>query len=109
MSKKKLEYSNFDTYPHYVYVTAYLVNGELADYNIGDHEKDWGARTFRGSKWENEVAEHFNDWDLKCDYNKILVNNQDEHNNAFEFLEMWLSHNFKRYGKSNLYFFCDDN
>ena len=31
MSKeKKLEYSNFDTYPHYVYATAFLVKRKIS-------------------------------------------------------------------------------
>ena len=78
--------------------------GKLADFKIGDHETDWDRRTFRGSKWENEVAEHFNDWDLKCEYKKILVNNRDEHNDAFELLEMWLDNSFKKYKEVRLTF-----
>ena len=105
MSKeKKLEYSNFNTYPHYVYATAFLVNGELADFEIGSYEADWDRRTFRGSKWENEVAEHFKDWKLTCEYKKILVNSNDEHNDAFELLEMWLDNKFKKYKNINLIF-----
>lgn len=102
--EKKLEHSNFGTYPHYVYATAFLVNGELADFKIGSYETDWDRRTFRGSKWENEVAEHFKDWKLTCEYKKILVNSNDEHNDAFELLEMWLDNKFKKYKKTNLIF-----
>ena len=36
----KYRYSNFNDYPHYVYATAFLVNGKLADYKIGDAEKE---------------------------------------------------------------------
>lgn len=54
----ELRYNNFDKYPHYVYVTAFLVNGKLADYRITSTEKDWGTRTFRGSHWENETWKH---------------------------------------------------
>lgn len=108
MSKeKKLEYSNFNTYPHYVYATAFLVNGELADYKIQDRERCWGERTFRGSAWENEVWQHGfidKDWDLTCKYNKILVNNNKEHNNAFELLEMWLDNSFKKYKNISMNF-----
>lgn len=105
MSKvKKLEYSDFNIYPHYVYATAFLVKGELADYKIGSYESNWERRTFRGSSWENEVAEHFNDWDLTCKYKKILVNNSDEHNDAFELLEMWLDNSFKKYKKVGFVF-----
>lgn len=101
---KKLEYSDFNKYPHYVYATAFLVNGELADYRIKDREADWEGRTFRGSKWENEVWQHGfidGDWNLTCEYKKILVNNQKEHNDAFEKLEDWLFDNFKVYKKAN--------
>lgn len=102
--EKKLEHSNFNTYPHYVYATAFLVNGELADFKIGSYETDWSRRTFRGSKWENEVAEHFKDWKLTCEYKKILVNSNDEHNDAFELLEMWLDNKFKKYKNINFIF-----
>lgn len=108
MSKeKKLEYSNFNTFPHYVYATAFLVNGELADYKIQDRKRCWGDRTFRGSAWENEVWQHGfidKDWDLTCKYNKILVNNDKEHNNAFELLEMWLDNSFKKYKNMSMNF-----
>ena len=83
---KELEYSDFNKYPHYVYATAFLVNGKLADYRIKNREVDWGSRTFRGSAWENEVWQHVfidGDWNLTCEYKKILVNNQKEHNDAF--------------------------
>lgn len=102
---KKLEYNNFNEYPHYVFATAFLVNGKMADYKIGNSERYWGDRTFRGSHWENEVWEHgfiTHDWNLTCEYNKILVNNSDEHNAAFDKLEDWLFNSFKIYEKSNL-------
>lgn len=82
----------------------FLLIGELADFKVGSHESDWGRRTFRGSAWENEVAEHFDDWNLTCEYKKILVNNNDEHNDAFELLEMWLDNSFKKYKKAGLVF-----
>ena len=82
----------------------FLLIGELADFKIGDHESDWDRRTFRGSVWENEVEEHFKDWKLSCEYKKILVNNDKEHNDAFELLEMWLDNTFKKYKKANLVF-----
>lgn len=82
----------------------FLLIGELADYKIGNHESDWDRRTFRGSSWENEVAEHFNEWKLTCKYKKILVNNNDEHNDAFELLEMWLDNSFKKYKNMNMNF-----
>ena len=82
----------------------FLLNGELADFKIGNRKSNWDRRTFRGSEWENEVAEHFNDWNLTCEYKKILVNNTDEHNEAFELLEMWLDNSFKKYKKSGLVF-----
>lgn len=82
----------------------FLLNGELADFKVGSHESEWGRRTFRGSEWENEVAEHFDDWNLTCEYKKILVNNNDEHNDAFELLEMWLDNSFKKYKKAGLVF-----
>lgn len=82
----------------------FLLIGELADFKIGNRETDWERRTFRGSILENEVAEHFDDWNLRCEYKKILVNNNDEHNDAFELLEMWLDNNFKKYKKVGLVF-----
>lgn len=101
---KDLEYSDFNTYPHYVFATAFLVNGELADYKIGDRETLWGLRTFRGNTWENEVWQHGfidKDWQLTCKYKKILANNKEEHNKAFDELEEWLFSNFKIYKKAN--------
>lgn len=82
----------------------FLLIGEIADFKTGSYESSWGRRTFRGSEWENEVAEHFDDWNLTCEYKKILVNNIDEHNDAFELLEMWLDNSFKKYKKSGLVF-----
>lgn len=101
---KELEYSNFNIYPHYVFATAFLVNGELADYEIGNRETEWGLRTFRGRPWENEIWQHGfvdGDWNLTCEYKKILVNNDKEHEEAFFKLEEWLFNNFKIYKKAN--------
>ena len=87
------------------FATAFLVNGELADHKIQERERIWGDRTFRGSTWENEVWQHGfidKDWDLTCEYKKILVSNDEEHNRAFEKLEDWLFTNFKIYKKANL-------
>lgn len=103
--KRNLESSNFNIYPHYVFATAFLVNGELADYKIQNRERDWGDRTFRGSNWENEVWKHgfiAKDWTLTCEYKRILVHNDNEHNKAFEELEDWIFNNFKTYKKANL-------
>lgn len=105
-TERKLESNSFNTYPHYVFATAFLVNGELADYKISDRETDWGLRTFRARPWENEVWQHGfidKDWTLTCEYNKILVHNQDEHSKAFEDLEDWLFNTFKIYKKANPY------
>lgn len=104
---KDLEWNSFNEYPHYVYATAFLVNGELADYKIQDRERRWGDRTFRGSTWENEAWQHGfidKDWKLTCKYKKILVNNDEEHNEAFELLEMWLDNKFKKYKNFNFNF-----
>lgn len=102
--ERKLEYSNFNIYPHYVFATAFLVDGKLADYKIGNTERYWGDRTFRGSSWESEVFKRLrnNDKGLTCEYNKILVNNNNEHNKAFETLEDWLFNNFRIYEKVSL-------
>ena len=102
--ERELEYSNFNIYPHYVFATAFLVDGKLADYKIGNTERYWGDRTFRGSSWENEVFKRLrnNDKGLTCEYNKVLVNNDDEHNKAFEKMEDWLFNNFKIYEKVSL-------
>ena len=48
-----MEYSNFDEYPHKIFATAFLVNGELADYKICNHKRNWDERTFRGTSWES--------------------------------------------------------
>lgn len=93
--KDKLESSNFNEYPHYVYATAFLLDDKLMDYRIGDRERCWQDRTFRGLNWERYVWENFDKLDLHCKYNKILVNNNKEHNEAFEALERWISSNFK--------------
>ena len=100
----ELEHSDFNIYPHYVFATAFLVNGELADYKIGNRETEWGLRTFRGSPWENEVWQHGfidGDWNLTCEYKKILVNNDKEHEEAFDKLRDWLFDSFKIYKKAN--------
>lgn len=107
MDKKyeELQHSNFNIYPHYVFATAFLVNGKLADYKIKNCEGCWGLRTFRGQPWENEVWQHSfidKDWNLTCEYNKILVNNDEEHNETFNKLEDWLFDNFEIYEKVNL-------
>ena len=104
---RDLEWNSFDKYPHYVYATAFLVNGKLADYKIQNRERDWGDKTFRGSKWENEIWQHGfvdKDWKLTCEYKKILVTNDEEHNEAFETLEMWLDNEFKKYKNFNFNF-----
>ena len=91
-------YSNFNDYPHYVYATAFLVNGKLADYKIGSIEEEWALKTFRGSKWENEVWQHGfidKDWQLTCAYHSEWVRNNEEHNKAFDKLENWLKETFK--------------
>ncbi len=99
-----MEYSNFNEYPHKIYATAFLVNGELADYKICNYKRSWETRTFRGSNWENEIyANGFIDNNnLTCKYKEIIVNNDEEHNKGFEMLEDWLFNNFKLYEKANL-------
>ncbi len=100
-----MKYSNFDEYPHKIYATAFLVNGELADYKICNHKRNWDERTFRGASWEGEVWQHGfidKDWALTCEYKEIIVNNDDEHNEGFDILKDWLFDNFKLYKKANL-------
>lgn len=102
-----LEINDFDSYPHYVYATAFLANGKLADYSISNRKKEWGLRTFRGSNWENEVYQHgFIDknWSLECVYNSKLVKNNKEHNEAFDELEQWLKEKFKNNKMKHVYF-----
>ena len=58
-------------------------------------------------KIEIEVWQHGfidKDWKLTCKYKKILVNNDEEHNEAFELLEMWLDNKFKKYKNFNFNF-----
>lgn len=100
----KLEHSDFNKYPHYVFATAFLVDGKIADYKIGNRERCWIDRTFRGTLWESEVAQRLtnNDKGLTCEYKKILVNNNEEHNKAFDVLEDWLFNNFEIYEKTGL-------
>lgn len=50
------------------------------------------------------MAEHFDDWNLTCEYKKILVNTNDEHNDAFDLLELWLDNSFEKYKKSGIHF-----
>lgn len=96
---REIGINDFRKYPHYVYATAFLINGELADYKIQDRERTWTNRTFWGFDWEGEITEKD---ELTCKYNKILVNNREEHNRAFKILEDWLFDNFKIYKKSKL-------
>ena len=98
MEFKDLRRNSFNEYPHYIYTTAFLVNGVLADYKICDSETCWGLRTFRGSKWENEVSQHGfidQDWELTCVYHSEWVQNRKEHNAAFDKSEKWLKETFK--------------
>lgn len=99
-----LKISDFNTYPHLVYATAFLVDGMLADYKIGDHTSCWSLRTFRGRNWENKVFERLrtNDIGICCAYKSIEVNNKKEHNKAFDELEDWLFETFKVYPEVNL-------
>lgn len=102
---KNLEHSNFNKYPHIVFATAFLVDGKLCDYKIGNKEESWGTRTFRGSNWENKVFERLrnNDAMLTCEYNALAVNDDKEHNKAFEDLEDWLFDKFQIYPEANLH------
>lgn len=99
-----LECDDFNLYPHYVYCTAFLVDEKVADYKICDHESCWGLRTFRGTSLDNKLAELMrnNSITTSCKYNKILVNNEYEHNLAFEKLEDWIFSNFEMYPEANL-------
>lgn len=102
IGNKKIEISdNFNKYPHYVYATAYLVEGKLADYKICDRERSWNDRTFRGCKWESDILKNLEDNILNekitCEYKKILVSNNIEHNDAFNILELWLDSEFEKY------------
>ena len=92
-----LKCNSFNEYPHYVYATAYLLDGKLMDYSIGNRQKSWYDRTFRGfSKWERYVWDNFETLNLYCEYNQILVNNNEEHNKAFDTLEKWVHKTFKK-------------
>lgn len=89
-------YNNFNEYPHYVYATAYLWDGKLMDYKIGNRERTWHDRTFRGLGWERYVWDNFESLNLYCEYNKILVFNDEEHNKAFDTLSEWLEKTYER-------------
>lgn len=89
--KENLEYNWFEEYPHYVYATAFLANNMLADYKIGNQEKSWHTRTFRGSFVDREILNNSEKYVLTTKYKKILVNNDKEHNQAFEILEKWVN------------------
>lgn len=91
MNIERLESNSFNEYPHYVYATAYMLDGKLMDFKIGNGQRNWHTRTFRGLQWERYVWDNFETLNLYCKYNKILVNNDDEHNKAFETLEKWLN------------------
>lgn len=93
---KENPYNNFNIYPHYVYATAFLINGELADFKISNKKSTWELRTFRGTEWENEIFIN-KYWKLTCEYKKILVNNDEEHNKAFDDLKEWLINNFEKH------------
>ena len=103
----KLKSSDFSTYPHKVYATAFLVDGKLADYRIGCWQRHWGNRTFRGSSWENEIIKN-KKLELTCEYNEITVKDNDEHNNAFDILEKWLDESFSKYNPAGLKIIHDD-
>lgn len=52
----KYRYSNFNDYPHYVYVTAFLVNGKLADYKIGNSERGWKTEPLEAAVGKRGMA-----------------------------------------------------
>lgn len=80
--------NSFNEYPHYVYATIYFANGIPLDWKIGDRRRTWNDRTFRGYYfWERYVLKNFEKLNLECKYIEVLVNNDSEHNKAFEELE----------------------
>lgn len=83
--------NDFNKYPHYVYATVFLANNIPLDYRIGDRKKTWEERSFKGYYfWESYVWKNFKTLNLECKYKEILVNNDEEHNKAFETLEKWV-------------------
>lgn len=104
MLRRELQSDDFNKYPHYVFATAYLLDGKLVDYKIQNRERDWYDRTFRGDTWENEAWDLLNKNSdrLSCQYSKIWVSNDDEHNEAFEHLERWLDDCFEKHEKVKL-------
>ena len=88
--KENLEYNSFEQYPHYVYATVFLANNKLVDYKIGNGERSWHTRTFRGSFVDKEILNNSKKYVLTTKYKKILVNNDKEHNEAFKILEKWI-------------------
>lgn len=100
-------FSDFNKYPHIVYATAFLVDGKLADYKIGNWQRHWGNRTFRGLKWEGEIIKDRN-IKLTCEYNQVTVKNDNEHNIAFDILLDWLDETFEKYEPANLKIYHED-
>lgn len=97
----ELKSDNFNSYPHRVFCTAFMVDGRVADYEIGDRETNWGLRTFIGLTWEREIINN-SEHNLYCEYNNVLVHDQNEHNKAFETLEKWIFNNFEKYPGAHL-------
>ncbi len=83
--------NSFNEYPYFVIATVYIANGIPLDYKIGERERDWHDKTFRGFYfWERYVWNNFDKLKLECKYKKIQVNNNEEHSQAFKTLENWV-------------------
>lgn len=88
---KKVNPSNeIDKYPHIINATAFLANKKLVGYEISKNKKDWSDKVFQGLWWEQTLREQY----LNCEYNEIVVNNDKEHDEAFDKHIEWL-HRYK--------------
>lgn len=77
------------TFPHTVYASAFLADGKLYDYYIGEQQKEWITKTIRNDKdaelWRTGSI-------LTVKYEDREVYDHSGHELAFTSLREWLRH-----------------
>ena len=75
----RTNYSNFNEYPHRVFASVVLLNGEIINWKTGNYR--WTKESIRSARMP-KIA--FDNWDkLEIRSRSFVVKNTEQHNRAF--------------------------
>lgn len=82
-----------DEYPHKIWTNIMVFDNKVIDYKIGGQQREKGSWTIR---WNKELVENFDKAEVLSTYE--IVNNNTEHEQAFENGRLLIDRHVKNYG-----------